>query len=192
MTGASETTDGTSGLVPVPVAGQQNLYLRGDATWGNPTAAVEREILNLRAGDVGSIRDIAANEVAKIVANADQDFDTLKEIADWILDHDSVIDVVDASARLEAVEEAVFGQDGTGETDGLIVDVSALNDAVFGDGVNAGLVSNVNTLKVQMSGVLGDVNTLQTNVTNLTTQVGEIDNRLRWQDLVEDDENNNG
>lgn len=43
-----------------------------------------------------------------------------------------------------------------------------------------------------MSGVLGDVNTLQNNVTSLTTQVGEIDNRLRWQDLVEDDENNNG
>ena len=32
-----------------------------------------------------SARDIAAEEVAKVVADADADFDTLKEIADWIL-----------------------------------------------------------------------------------------------------------
>ena len=32
-----------------------------------------------------SARDIAAEEVAKVVASADSDFDTLKEIADWIL-----------------------------------------------------------------------------------------------------------
>lgn len=129
MQGATEYNDGVSGLVPTPTAGQQGLYLRGDGTWADPVVEVKREINNLRAGDTGSIRDIAASEVARVVANAPEDFDTLREIADWIQDHDSVIDVVDASERLEAVENAVFG---TETTDGLVVDVSALNDAVFG------------------------------------------------------------
>lgn len=33
MTGATASTDGISGLVPVPVAGDQNKFLRGDGTW---------------------------------------------------------------------------------------------------------------------------------------------------------------
>ncbi len=33
MTGATLSTDGTSGLTPKPIAGQQDLFLRGDATW---------------------------------------------------------------------------------------------------------------------------------------------------------------
>lgn len=37
--------------------------------------------------DAKSARNIAAEEVAKIVANADASFDTLKEIADWISAH---------------------------------------------------------------------------------------------------------
>lgn len=45
-----------------------------------------------------SSRTIAAEEVAKIVANADSSFDTLKEIADWISTHSS-----DASAMNSAI-----------------------------------------------------------------------------------------
>lgn len=34
MKGATATTNGTAGLVPMPVAGDQNKVLRGDGTWG--------------------------------------------------------------------------------------------------------------------------------------------------------------
>lgn len=33
MTGATDTTDGTVGMVPAPLAKQRNLFLRGDGTW---------------------------------------------------------------------------------------------------------------------------------------------------------------
>jgi hypothetical protein len=33
MRGASAQTNGVSGLVPAPKAGQQELFLRGDGTW---------------------------------------------------------------------------------------------------------------------------------------------------------------
>lgn len=33
MTGATESSDGVSGFVPIPRAGEQNYFLRGDGTW---------------------------------------------------------------------------------------------------------------------------------------------------------------
>lgn len=44
-------------------------------------------ILNSDASTTGSVAYTAAQAVAKIVANAPEDFDTLKEIADWIANH---------------------------------------------------------------------------------------------------------
>ncbi len=47
---------------------------------------VESTISTLVGEDTGkSVRSVSAEEVAKIVAGADASFDTLKEIADWIL-----------------------------------------------------------------------------------------------------------
>lgn len=47
--------------------------------------AVETLIGSVSGDDAKSVRTISAEEVAKIVAGADQSFDTLKEIADWIM-----------------------------------------------------------------------------------------------------------
>ena len=38
MTGATSGTDGASGYVPAPAAGDQDKVLKGDGTWGNPQA----------------------------------------------------------------------------------------------------------------------------------------------------------
>ena len=40
MTGATVSTDGESGLVPAPEAGDQDKYLKGDGTWANVPVAV--------------------------------------------------------------------------------------------------------------------------------------------------------
>ena len=63
--------------------------------------------LNGDAETVGSVANtatsIAAAKVAEIVANADADFDTLKEIADWILnDTTGAADMANDIAALEA------------------------------------------------------------------------------------------
>lgn len=36
MSGATSTTNGTSGLVPMPASGKQGQFLRGDGTWASP------------------------------------------------------------------------------------------------------------------------------------------------------------
>lgn len=47
-------------------------------------AQIETIIGSVSGDDAKSIRTISAEEVAKVVASAPEDFDTLKEIADWI------------------------------------------------------------------------------------------------------------
>lgn len=63
--------------------------LIGDNKAAHEANAAAIEVLNGAADVVGSVANTAnaaaAAKVAEIVANADADFDTLKEIADWIL-----------------------------------------------------------------------------------------------------------
>lgn len=176
MVGATENANGAGGLVPTPLAGQQGLFLRGDGTWASPSSDLQAQINALRGSDAtGSVRDIAASEVAKLVAGAPQALDTLGEIADWIIDHDDAIDVVQASRRLDALERTV---NGTASTDGLVTTVSNLNTIINGGNGVVGLTSTVSTLQTTVSG-------MQTNITNLTSTVADLSDKLRWQDLVE-------
>ena len=66
-------------------------------------------VLNGNAATAGSVANtataIAAAEVAKIVANADADFDTLKEIADWILN--DTTGAVDMANDIQALQGLV-------------------------------------------------------------------------------------
>ena len=137
MVGATATTSGRQGLVPVPQAGMQNLYLRGDATWANPTEQLESTV-NIVVGQVGTLigndtdksaREIAQEEIAKVVDGAPEAFDTLKEIADYLADHPTETDVAE---RLIALEHAINDTD-TGLKDRVTVVETAvgnLNDAL--------------------------------------------------------------
>lgn len=73
-------------------------------------------VLNGGAEDAGSVThtatQIAAAKVAEIVANADADFDTLKEIADWILNDttgaaDMANDIKALQAQMVGIDETV-------------------------------------------------------------------------------------
>ena len=130
MTGATENNDGASGTVPQPLAGDQNKFLRGDGSWATISefTAVHAQTLNTLNTKVGtligddedlSMRAVAAQEVAKIVANAPAAFDTLKEIADWIENQPS--DVTEINNRIGVLETKV----GTLETN-----VSSLTDGL--------------------------------------------------------------
>ena len=58
-----------------------------------------------------SARDIAAEEVARVVANADKDFDTLKEIADWIKnDVTGAANMANDIAALKQEDTAIDGR----------------------------------------------------------------------------------
>ena len=63
--------------------------------------------------DAKSVRSIASEEVAKIVANANESYDTLKEIADWIAAHPT--DASEYNSRISANETAIAKLNGESE-----------------------------------------------------------------------------
>ena len=108
-------------------------------------------ILNGDAETVGSVANtatqIAATKVAEIVANADADFDTLKEIADWILnDTTGAADMANDIATLQGL---------VGDTAVATQIADAITTALKVDGVDkyalasdlTGLATRVETLE---------------------------------------------
>ena len=176
MVGAKDDSNGLSGLVPPPKAGDNKLYLRGDATWANPTAAVELVLDTLVGQDTGkSIREISKEEVLKVVDGASEKFDTLKEIETWIENNNNASDIIKLDNRVTKLETTV-GDD----TKGLVKDVTDLktfsekvNTTLYGDetGTNQGLVKTVTSL--------------QTEMVEVSNKVNILDGRLKWQDINE-------
>ena len=212
MQGATASTNGVSGLVPVPHAGDQNLFLRGDATWADPTATLtatvsqlqldvsglDNSITNLKGVDTGniSIREIAANEVAKVVANAPDSFDTLKEIADWISGHTDTGDIITLRNDVGDLKTLIYDtpavvDENTGEVitpavNGLVTRVSNLEDIINGSGNNSGLVTQVGTLNTTVGTLSSSFADLEDRVDDIEDDIAAIDNRLKWQNLVQE------
>ena len=209
MVGATAEDDGEGGLVPVPVAGDNNLYLRGDGTWADPTADIASDLEKLTT-DVGNIDtrltkviggdsnksmravagEVAAAEIAKVVANAPGAFDTLKEIADWIQGSDNLAnDAADMLTDLSKLNKAVFG-DGAEEV-GLVTQVATLStDLTTLDDKVTGLSTALGNLKDIVGndamGLVKKVNTIESTVGGHTTQITELFEKLMWRTLVEE------
>ena len=172
---ADDENDGTAGLVPAPTVGQQNLFLRGDATWADPVAGVmetigeiQTQIQTIVGEDLNmSMRAIAQVEasaaVATIVAQAPEQFDTLKEIADWIQANQNTIDVVSLTTRVGVLEDVIFGVEADEET-----------------GVEAvtGLQTVVSNLQIQLDEV-------EETVAAHTSDIAEIKEAVKWQDIID-------
>lgn len=200
MTGASSTENGASGMVPQPMAGQQNLFLRGDATWADPTTELrevvssldevvkqnktkhEQDIATLLGGrKLQAIDDIVNEHVAKVINGAPEAFDTLQELAAWIADHEEAIDITDTLNRLTRVESSLYD-----ESTGLVIQMSGVQNTLYGDGVTLGLVAQTTKLVNDMSTAKQNIIDLQDITTAHGDDITAIYNLLKWQDLYDD------
>lgn len=196
MKGASASKDGEAGLVPVPTQGQQNLFLRGDATWADPTTDLKATIATLIGNDTDkSIREITRSEIQVVIGTASDAFDTLGEIETWIKNHEKEVNAVELVNKVTNLENIVSngikGDDGetivTPSLVSQVTDLSAgltkLNETVYGtkEDTTTGLVSITSTLNKT-------VETLKATVETHTQEISEIQDKLRWQDLVIADE----
>lgn len=190
MRGATANSDGLSGLVPQPLSSQRTYFLRGDGQWANPTAAVEVTLNTLVGTDTNkSVREIASDEaasaVAKIVNGANESFDTLKEIADWILEHPEVGNITDLSKRVTTVEEALNGKEGK---DGLIKTVDSLNLVINGD-EGQGIQGLTKTVEIVQADILKLNSTVSSHTTTLkehTEKINKLSDALVWQVMTDE------
>ena len=199
MTGATAEQDGLGGLVPVPVAGKQDKYLRGDGTWEDPTAALSGTVGKLSesldntiadletviGSDAGSsmravATDVTNAAITSLVNNAPEAFDTLKEIADWITGaHEGSTDAADLITSVSKLEDTVYN-----EETGLVKRVGTLETA------SQKLLESVNSL----TDIVGDdTHGLVKDVADNTAAIGENANEiealwdaLKWNTLVDD------
>ena len=185
FTGATETTDGAVGLVPQPVKSVDiNHYLRGDGIWADPTNGVDLSLLKeqvttLVGDDTNkSARDIAKEVVATIVNGANEQYDTLKEIADWILEHPDVADIKEMQTTVSTLSTDVSNLKTTvgDSTSGLVANVTNLSN----------LISNhdkeIADLKSQDTTIIA---TISAHTTKLEALENTIEERLTWHQIEE-------
>lgn len=125
---------------------------------GNVTASV-----NVLVGqDTNkSARTIASEEVAKIVANAPEAYDTLKEIADYI--------ATDASGAAELSNKVTQNSE----------DISKLREDLTNESTTrtnaiSGINSSIEGLTSRVEGNEGSIETLNTEINGLKTRDGEL------------------
>lgn len=169
FTGATAEAAGTAGLVPAPQIGEQDYFLKGDGTWAPIEAILPSEIeeletkVNTLVGEdtgksVATIAgEIADEKIALIVNNAPEAFDTLKEIADWIANHEETVDIVNVTNRVNDLEEI-------------------LNGTPAGEDPE---------LEPAVPGLIANVNNLEDRVEVLETDMTTIKKVLKWQDITE-------
>lgn len=122
-----------------------------DTALAGRVTTVEGKVTTLVGSDANkSARAIAAEEVAKIVDDADASYDTLKEIADWISSHKT--DAAAMNSAILALEAIVDGIGGDGEKATVVAYVTDAIDALnIGDYAKAAdltaLAARVTTLE---------------------------------------------
>ena len=171
--------DSIAGLVPVAKDGQANFFLQGSGNWVNIEPVIESKAMAITQAAIGTLTE-----------GADDAFDTLKEISDWILN--------DGTGAAVLVKEF-------GDFKSQVGDLSSLSE----NQTLAGLVAtNAQTIETTQSNLnslatkVGDLSTLdenqtlaglatttQNNLSNLTTKVGDLEASVGvLEDLLKDSE----
>ena len=185
MVGATASSNGVAGLVPIPAAGDQLKFLRGDGIWAVVTAELSPEdradiselqtqVATLIGNDPNkSVAEIVSAKVAELLIpeNASESLDTLQEIADWIQDHPN--DVAEINSNITILQDKVSDLEellnGTDQVDGLEARVSNLEDTIG-----------------TFTPVAGSYVDIGSAITYLNSSVTEMNDRLRWHELGEE------
>lgn len=136
-------------------------------------AGVKADVTKLVGTDKGedgrankTVREIASEEVAKIVNGADESLDTLKEVADWISTHGT--DAATMNTQINANKAAIEKLNGTAETVGSVANTvnAAIDGALKADG------KDKYALAADLTATNGKVAALETKTAGLTDAEG--------------------
>ena len=143
--------------------------------------------------DTKSVRTISAEEVAKIVAGADANFDTLKEIADWIksdttgaakMANDIAQNTSDIKTINDSLDEFMTGTVGESNGAGTIFDqLTSINSEIESLGGGAGSIAN--QIKTEIEKL--DAEVTSTGGTNVEVKVTEVDGKITAVAITKDE-----
>ena len=117
------------------------------------------------------VEKIVTDEVAKIVADAPEDFDTLKEMSDWILSHENSAAEMNSAIQTNANDISVLN---TNKVD-KVAGKSLISDAEIERLAN---VDNYNDSSIRAD--------IETNETNISTLKKHVTGELTDSDFQED------
>jgi hypothetical protein len=154
------------------------------------TTAIETLIGSVAGDDDKSVREIAAEETAKIVAGADTKYDTLKEIADFILGDETGAAKManDIAANAEAIEDI---QDYIADDGALDVRISAIEgdlaDAEDAISDNADAIEVLQKLTSGYTGEKGIYNRIEAVSERAEKGITDADNAAKAAKAAQDD-----
>lgn len=197
---AAATADGKAvdAAAAAKTADDKAVAARGVADAADTLSKANKARLDtLQGEDTGkTVRAISAEEVAKIVAGADTKYDTLKEIADWILNDntgaaDMANDIADLQTAVKAIEDAPYASEGY--VDGAVEDAVETLTGATGDATSAITLHGVKNYAKEYTdaakaAVLGDAN----DTSNDKTVYGSIAKTEALAAIVADNTSNLG
>lgn len=136
-------------------------------------AGVKADVTKLVGTDKGedgrankTVREIASEEVAKIVNGAPEAYDTLKEVSDWISTHGT--DAATMNTQINANKAAIEKLNGTAETVGSVTNTvnTAIDGALKVDG------KDKYALATDLTTANGKITALETKTAGLTDAEG--------------------
>lgn len=136
-------------------------------------AGVKADVEKLVGTDKGedgrankTVREIASEEVAKIVNGAPEAYDTLKEVSDWISTHGT--DAATMNTQINANKAAIEKLNGTAETVGSVANTvnAAIDGALKVDG------KDKYALATDLTTANGKITALETKTAGLTDAEG--------------------
>lgn len=126
MTGATEKTQGSIGLVPMPGIGEQNLFLRGDGVWAAPETSTDDKSITT-VDNILTLKDFGVKYYKYVEATGS------KETDNFIPAHYEAQIVDDAHPWLEGLEPKVVNDSGNlilGWFEPNVITVDGLSDTV--------------------------------------------------------------
>ena len=135
--------------------------------------------------DTKSVRTISAEEVAKIVAGADANFDTLKEIADWIKSDTTgaakmANDIAQNTSDIKAINDSLGESNGAGT---IFDQLTSINSEL--ESLGGGVGSIANQIKTEIEKL--DAEVTSTGGTNVEVKVTEVDGKITAVDITKDE-----
>lgn len=145
-------------------------------------ALLNAKIKELAGGGLtqAEVEKIVTDEVAKIVAGAPEDFDTLKEMSDWISSHEESAASMNSAIQTNANDISALDTNKVDKVDGksLISDTEIARLAKVTNYDDSGVKADIQT----------NADNIDTNKTNISTLAKHISGDLTDSDFQEDAE----